>query len=266
MTIKEVIDYLESIAPPYLQESYDNAGLIVGNPFEEVKGILCCLDSVEAIVEEAIKLGCNLIVAHHPIIFRGLKKLNGKTYVERTVMQAIKNDIAIFAIHTNLDNVYENGVNGKIAERLGLLQTEILAPKKVILDEDNAIGSGMIGFLEKPMEALDFLNYLKTTMQVGCVKYTQLLDKQIHKVAVCGGSGGFLLNKAIAQKADIFITSDYKYHEFFDADGKIVIADIGHFESEQFTIELLHQLISQKFPNFATHFTKVNTNPVKYLC
>lgn len=266
MCIKEVTDYLESIAPPNLQESYDNAGLIVGNPYDEVRGILCCLDSVESIVEEAINLDCNLIVAHHPIVFRGLKKLNGKNYVERTVMKAIKHDIAIFAIHTNLDNVYKNGVNGKIAEKLGLINTEILAPKKDIPNEDKEIGSGMIGYLEKPMAEMDFLKYLKTTMEVGCVKYTQLLQKDIHKVAVCGGSGGFLLKNAIAQKADIFITADYKYHEFFDADGQIVIADIGHYESEQYTIELLHDLISQKFPNFATHFTKVNTNPVEYLC
>jgi len=349
MKIKELTNYLETIAPPAYQESYDNAGLIVGDSAVELEGALICLDAIEAVIDEAIELGCNLVIAHHPIVFRGLKKLNGKNYVERVVMKAIKNDIAIYAIHTNLDNVYHNGVNAKIAEKLGLQNTRILAPKQTLkkliayLPIENAeatkqalfeagaetingfnkislsvsneeylaqsneisvrlevlfssalkwqilsalnqttaenviheilavenyhekVGSGMVGELAKPMEEKAFLEFLKNTMKAGVVKYTDLSGKPIKKVAVCGGAGGFLLNHAIAQKADIFITSDYKYHEFFDADGKIIIADIGHFESEQFTIDLLFDILTNKFSNFAAHCTKVSTNPVNYL-
>lgn len=339
MKIKDLTSYLEIIAPPVYQEDYDNAGLIVGDPGAELKGVLCCLDSTEAIVDEAIAKGCNFIVAHHPIVFRGLKRLTGRNYVERTVLKAIKNDIAIYAIHTNLDNVYYQGVNAKICEKLGLINTRILAPKKAVrkisvaVTSDNlkitrnlllnaglteisafeqinytaegseewiklealvplglegqvqnvlrkqdlqaeifdmhtpnpTIGSGMIGELAKPMAELDFLKHVKNALNTGCVKYTALRDQDVFTVAVCGGAGGFLLPQAIGQEADIFITSDYKYHEFFDADGKIVIADIGHFESEQFTIELLYEIISKKFSNFALHCTEVVTNPVQYL-
>ena len=350
MKIKELTSFLETIAPPSYQESYDNAGLIVGDPNTEVQGVLVCLDSTEAILDEAISKKCNVVVAHHPIVFRGMKRFNGKNYVERVVMKAIKNDIAIYAIHTNLDNVYQNGVNAKIAEKLGLENTSILSPKaglkkiftfvptehseKVraalfkagagnvpnfnelsyatigvgtnaqktgaqvkleftfpairqstiikalksshpdanisydiisIENKNSEVGSGMIGYLKKPMAEKEFLQKVKKQMKAGCVRYTKLRRKRISKVAVCGGSGGFLLGDAIRQGADIFITSDYKYHEFFDADGKIVIADIGHYESEQFTIELLYDIITQKFSNFAAYFTEVNTNPVNYL-
>lgn len=350
MKIKELTNYLETIAPSSYQESYDNAGLIVGNPNDEIQGVLVCLDSTEAIIEEAIQKKCNVVVAHHPIVFRGLKRFNGSSYVERVVMKAIKNDIAIYAIHTNLDNVYYKGVNAKIAERLGLEKTQILAPKpglkklftfvpteysekvraalfeagagdipnfktlsyatvgvgtnnqqggaqvklevafpaakqsaiiKALQDshpyydvpydiisienQNSEVGSGMIGYLKKPVSEKDFLQKMKKQMRVGCVRYTKLRRKKIHKVAVCGGAGGFLLKHAIRQGADVFITADYKYHEFFDADNKIVIADIGHYESEQFTIELLHNIISEKFSTFAAYFTEVNTNPVNYL-
>ncbi len=348
MLIKEVIQYLESIAPPQYQESYDNAGLIVGNANWKITGALICLDSIEDIVEEAIAKGCNLIIAHHPIVFKGLKRFNGKNYIERTVIKAIKADIAIYAIHTNLDNMYHNGVNAMIAKRLGLKKTKILAPKKVLkkvfvfvpikaidkvrnklfaagaghtdarnvsymgigagtknvsgeavaklevsfptdiqhkiafLLEDTlskfiisydiveiennlaSIGSGMIGKLPTAMNSLKFLSFLKKQMNASCIKHTALLDKKIKNVAVCGGSGGFLLSDAIRQGADIFITADYKYHEFFDANGQIIIADIGHYESEQFTNELLYGLLKQKFRNFATQITEHNTNPVQY--
>ncbi|MEM7102522.1 MAG: Nif3-like dinuclear metal center hexameric protein [Bacteroidota bacterium] len=266
MKIKDLISHLESIAPPVYQESYDNAGLIVGNPSEMLNGVLLCLDSTEAVIDEAIEKGCNLVIAHHPIVFFGLKRFNGSNYVERTVMKAIKNDIAIYAAHTNLDNVY-NGVNAKISERLGLTNKHILLPKNEPgVDEDPArvIGSGMIGTLEQPMKEKAFLQLLKDRMQASVVKHTQLLGKPISKVAVCGGAGGFLLKHAIREGAQIFITSDYKYHEFFDADGKIIIADIGHFESEQFTIQLFEELIREKFSTFAVRLTEVNTNPVSY--
>ena len=350
MKIKELTSFLETIAPSAYQESYDNSGLIVGNPNDEINGVLICLDSTEAIIDEAIEKKCNVVVAHHPIVFRGLKRFNGKHYVERVVMKAIKNDVAIYAIHTNLDNVYSNGVNAKIAQKLGLINTQILAPKsglkkiftfvpteysekvraalfaagagdipkfdnlsyatvgvgtqnqnggaqvkleftfpsvkqnaiiKALQDshpyfdvpydiisienKNTEVGSGMIGYLKDPMSEKDFLQKVKKQMKAGCVKYTKLRRKKISKVAVCGGSGGFLLKDAIRQGADIFITSDYKYHEFFDADGKIVIADIGHYESEQYTIELLYDIITEKFSNFAAYFTEINTNPVNYM-
>jgi dinuclear metal center YbgI/SA1388 family protein len=263
MQIKSILNHLESIAPPRLQESYDNAGLITGDPNWTCNGVLFCLDSTEAIVEEAISLGCNLIVAHHPIVFKGLRRFNGKNYVERTIIKAIKNDVAIYAIHTNLDNVYQHGVNAKIAEKLGLQNTSILAQK---LGENNPeIGAGVIGEFKNPMNETNFLQFVKTTMGAGVVRYTQPLGRDIKKVAVCGGTGSFLLQDAIRAGADAFVTADFKYHEFFDADGHLLIADIGHFESEQFTIELLFSLVSEKFPNFALHSTKRLTNPVNYL-
>ncbi len=363
MKVKELINYLEELAPKAYQESYDNAGLIVGNPNDEIKGVLITLDSTENVIEEAIQKNCNLVIAHHPIVFKGLKKITGKNYVERTIIKAIKNDVAIYAIHTNLDNVV-NGVNFKIAERLNLQNVKILAPKSDILmklvvfvpieftnqlldllylagageignysncsfrvngkgtfnpnikanpfigesnvvaeveenrievifpshlqnpilnamraghpyeeiayylsflnNQNQEVGSGAVGELDKPMNEMEFLGYLKEKMNVKIIKYTNLLGKPISKVAVCGGAGGFLLNSAITQKADIFITSDYKYHEYFDADNRIIIADIGHFESEQFTKDLLKDYICKKFTNFAVHLSETITNPVNY--
>ena len=348
MQIKKVISYLETIAPPAYQEAYDNAGLIVGDPSWEVTGAMVCLDSTEAVIDEAINNDCNLVIAHHPIVFKGLKRFNGRNYVERVVMMAIKHDIAIYAIHTNLDNVYANGVNGRIAQQLNLLNTQILRPKqgmkkltlyvpanqsdtlrnnlfkagageigtirhlshasvgagtrnssgsaevrlemifpavaqrrieKIIseegsdihydtatLDNENPlVGSGIIGELKESMAERAFLEQMKRKMKATCVRYTALRRRKVRKVAICGGSGGFLLRDAIAQSADVFITADYKYHEFFDADGQIVIADIGHYESEQYTIELLYSLLSENFSKFAVFATTVNTNPVNYL-
>lgn len=260
MKISDILSVLESIAPPNLQESYDNAGLIVGDPNAEVRGVLFCLDSTEAIVEEAVARGCNLVVAHHPIVFRGLKRLNGATYIERTVMQAVRQNVAIYAIHTNLDNVYKQGVNSKIAEKIGLADTRILAPKPT----DFEIGAGLLGNLPKPMSEVDFLQHLKTSLNTQCIRHTALRGKPVQKVAVCGGAGSFLLPEALRLKADVFVSADFKYHEFFDAEGRLVIADVGHFESEQFTIELLHGIVREKFPTFALHLTNLNTNPVFY--
>jgi dinuclear metal center YbgI/SA1388 family protein len=276
MLIQDIIAHLETIAPPAYQESYDNAGLIVGNKTTAVTGILTCLDSTEAIIEEAIRYHCNLIVAHHPIVFRGLKTLTGSNYIERVLIKAIQHNIAIYAIHTNLDNVYHSGVNAKIAERLSLKNTRIIDTKKinntVIIDnqtytleaKSKIVGAGMVGNLEKPLSEAQFMAFLKSSMKVNTVRHTQFLGKNVQKVAVCGGAGGFLLQKAIAQGADVFVTADYKYHEFFDADGKILICDIGHYESEQFTIELLVEIISEKFRNFAVRKTEIVTNPVFY--
>ena len=261
MKIKDILSTLESIAPPYLQESYDNAGLIVGDPEAAVTGVLFCLDSTEAVVNEAVEKGCNLVVAHHPIVFRGLKRLNGANYVERTVMQAIRQNVAIYAIHTNLDNVYHLGVNAKIAENLGLTNTRILAPKPGQVD----IGAGLLGELPTVVPEMEFLQNVKKSLRTSCVRHTAFRGKAVRTVAVCGGSGSFLLPEALRAGADAFVTADFKYHEFFDAEGKLVIADIGHFESEQFTIELLHDIVREKFPTFALHLTEVNTNPVFYL-
>ncbi len=364
MKIKEIDKYLESMAPLNFQEIYDNAGLLIGDDETECTGILISLDVTESIIEEAVQKKCNLIVAHHPIIFRGIKKLNGKNYVERTVMSAIKNNMAVYAIHTNLDNVLE-GVNKKIAEKLGLQHCKTLLPKEGTLQKlvtfspiknadevrktlfeagagaigkyeecsfniagsgtfrakegshpfvgkigerhlenevrievifpsflqkkviyslksahpyeevpyyihslenlQDTAGSGLIGELSENIDENELLKKVRTTFHLSVIKHTALLTKPVKKIAVCGGAGIFLLGKAMAAGAEVFITSDIKYHEFFDADGKILLADIGHYESEQFTMELLIELLQQKFTNFAVLKTEINTNPVHYL-
>lgn len=260
-TVRDLVNFFEEIAPARLQESYDNSGLILGDPEMEIKGVLCCLDSTEAIVEEAIEKNCNVIVAHHPIVFSGLKRLTGSSYIERTVIKAIRAGIAVYAIHTNLDNVLHKGVNERIAKKLGLQNIKILQ----IREGENNIGAGLIGEIPEAVSAVDFLAKIKSSMRTACVRYTRLGDKPVKKVAVCGGSGSFLLAEAIAQGADIFVSADFKYHQFFDAEDKIIIADVGHYESEQFTIDLLFELIQNNFRNFAAHCTNLNTNPIKYL-
>lgn len=261
--LSELITYLESIAPPSYQMSYDNSQLLVGDPSMHVHGVLTTLDCIEQTIDEAIDKKCNVIIAHHPIIFGGLKQLTGSNYVERTVIKAIKHDIAIYAIHTNLDSVLQNGVNGEIAKRLGLNDIRILAPE-LQHDEKGTIGSGVVGSLGHAMSTKAFLQHLKDEMAVTVIKHTALVKDSISKVAVCGGAGSFLLGQAKRAKADIFITSDFKYHEYFDADGDTIIADIGHYESEQFTIDLLYRLIDQKFSTFAPRKTELSTNPVYY--
>ena len=238
MKVKTVIDYLHTIAPNTYQEPYDNSGLLVGSYDDTVTGALVSLDVTEAVIEEAISLGCNLIISHHPIIFSGIKRLTGRNYVERCIKAAIKHDINLFAIHTNLDNVYENGVNTNIAKRLNLRDVQILRPKAEL--GDNGVGSGIIGSID-PMEEEAFLHLVKEKMEVNCIKHTKLLSKKVNKIAVCGGSGRFLLDDAI------------------------IIADIGHYESEQFTTHMLWEILTRKFTTFAAHYTKVDTNPVTYL-
>jgi len=262
MKIRQVTSFLESIAPLKYQESYDNCGLIIGDSNSEVKGALITLDCTEDIIDEAIDTGCNLVIAHHPIVFSGLKKFNGSNYIQRTVIKAIKNNIAIYAIHTNLDNVH-NGVSAKIAEKLGLENCKILLLKEGL--NTDLVGSGIIGELNVSVDVLLFLKNLKLNMQTDCVRHTTLVSQQIKRVAVCGGSGSFLLKNAIAAKADVFISADFKYHEFFDAENKIVIADIGHYESEQFTKDLIYDLLVKNFTKFAVRLSKLNTNPIKYL-
>jgi dinuclear metal center YbgI/SA1388 family protein len=267
MKLSTIIGALEESVPLDLQESYDNAGLILGDPDMDIRGALISIDTTENIIEEAIEQGCNLVLSHHPVIFKGIKKITGETYVERTILKAIRHDIAIYAIHTNLDNILFNGVNGKIAEKLGLVDLSVLSEKSYS-DSDSFgnqhFGAGVVGYLEQPISETDFLTTLKNAMDLTVIRYTSLLNKPIHKIAVCGGAGSFLLPRAIEQKADIYISADFKYHEFFDADNKIIIADIGHFESEQYTMELLHDIMTEKFPNFAARYAKTITNPIKY--
>jgi len=363
MKINEIIRELEEFAPLSLQESYDNAGLITGKLNDECTAVILSIDTTEAVIQEAINKGANLVISHHPIVFSGLKKLNGKNYIERTIIKAIKNDIAIYAAHTNMDNI-STGVNAKICKKLNLLNCEILSPikenlKKLVTfiptehlekvsaaifeagaghignydncsyntngtgsfralegakpfvgnlgethfeDEArfetifpahkqakiinallnnhpyeevaydiypldniyNKTGAGMIGELENAIHEKDFLDKIKKLFDVSCIRHTNLLNKTIKKVAVCGGSGSFLLTKAMSRSADIFITGDFKYHQFFDAENKILIADIGHYESEQYTKELFYDILTKKFPNFAFYFSEVNTNPVNY--
>ena len=262
MKIIEVTNFLEQYAPLEYQETYDNCGLIIGDANAEIKGVLIALDCIESVIDEAIATGCNLIVAHHPIIFSGLKKLNGSNYIERTVIKAIKNDIAIYAIHTNLDNMH-NGVSAKIAEKLGLENCKVLAPKSDLINKQ--VGSGIIGELKTAVNTEQFLMDIKENMQTDCVRYTPIVNQEIKRVAVCGGSGSFLLKNAIEAKVDIFITADFKYHEFFTAENDIIIADIGHYESEQFTKELIYDLLINNFSKFAVRLSKVNTNPINYL-
>lgn len=363
-TIGDLIQHLEGHAPRATQETYDNCGLIVGDAQAVISGVLIALDCIEAVIDEAIAKNCNLVIAHHPIVFKGLKSFTGKNYVERTVIKAIQNNIAIFAIHTNLDN-YRFGVNHRIGQLLSLKNLHILAPKegnlvKIVVfvptDHADAVrlamsaegagqignydacsfnssgfgtfragqgsqpfvgnhgdlhqeaelrlemicrkeyvsrvllamnqahpyeevaydiislqnsdafqGAGMVGELETPVDAAEFLKFVKKQFRCGVVKHTKLPGKQVQRIAFCGGSGSFLLSNAKAARADVFITADYKYHEFFDAEDQIVIADIGHFESEQYTVNLIGDLLNEKNVIFAVHFTETNTNPVNYL-
>lgn len=261
MKVNEVIEFLHSIAPKQYQEDFDNSGLLVGSYDDNITGVLVSLDVTEEVLAEAVELGCNMIVSHHPIIFSGIKRLTDQTYVQRIIKKAIQANLNLFAIHTNLDNVFDNGVNTNIGKIIGLTEMEILRPKNPEIQD---VGSGIIGQIEA-IEALDFLKDLKKKMQLTSIKYTNLLTKPIERVAICGGSGRFLLPDAIQKGADIFISSDFKYHEFFDADNQIIIADIGHYESEQYTTRMLWEIISKKFSSFAAHYTKVDTNPVNYL-
>ena len=363
MIISEVTSFLEEMAHPSLQESYDNTGLIVGYPTIDCKGILVSLDVTEEVIDEAVAKGCNLVIAHHPIVFKGLKRIPGSGYVGRIVTSAIKKDINIYALHTNLDNVIE-GVNGMIASKLGLLSQKVLDEKPGMLKKlytyvplkhleavrdsifqtgagqlgkysecsfttagrgtfkagegadpftgeigkrheeeevrleiifpswketeviralksshpyeevayevislDNryaALGSGLVGELPSEVSEKEFLQQLHRAFEVPVLRHTALTGQKIKTVAICGGAGSFLTSKALAAGAQVFVSADFKYHEFFDAEGRILIADIGHYESEQYTIDLLKAKLEEKFPNFAVLKTGVNTNPVRY--
>ncbi len=277
LRIHEIVSAFEAVAPLALQESYDNSGLIVGDRDAEVTRALLCLDCTEAVVEEAIGKGCDIIIAHHPIVFGGLKRFTGGDYVQRTVIKAIQNNIAIYACHTNLDNVLRGGVNERIAQQLGFDVECVLRPIAVdfgsfanqggVVDSEvfRTAGPGILCNLQKPMNVLDFLQHVKERMGADVVKYTKCDVEVVGKVAICGGAGSFLIGDALRAGADAFITSDVKYHEFFDAQGKMLLCDIGHYESEKYTIDLFSNILSAKFPKFATIFAGTITNPIDYL-
>lgn len=364
MKIADILAPLESWAPETYQESYDNAGLLAGSRDWELKGALLSLDLTEEVLQEAIEKGCNLVISHHPIVFKALKRFNGNTYVERILLRAIREDVALYASHTNLDNMLL-GVNDVIASRLGLTERRILAPRQhslqklqtyvpiqdadrlrealfqagagsignysgcsfnaqgigtyrgseqthpykgqpgvahqemetkievvlplhaasavlrallethpyeevayelICLDNPHTgIGSGLIGDLPEPVDPLDFLQLVRRQMQTDCVRHTRIPKGLIQKVAVCGGAGSFLLGAAKASGADAFLSADFKYHEFFDADNQILIADVGHYESEQFTVDIFYKILTEKIPNFAPLKSCVRTNPINYL-
>lgn len=259
MTIREIAAELEAWAPPPVAESYDNVGLLTGHPDQEATGVLVNLDATEAVVEEAIRRGINLVVTHHPIWFVGRKRLNGDDYVSRTIIKAIKHDIALYACHTNLDNV-RDGVNQVMAQRLGLQEAEFLRPKP-----DPAYGSGLIGRLAEPMTKAVFLQLVKETFKCGGIRYADAPLDRISRVAVCGGAGSFLIRDALTRGADALVTADITYHKFFDNEGRLLLLDVGHYESEQYTSELIASYLSNKFANFAVHLSEVRTNPVRYI-
>ena len=277
MKIKEIIDALEIFAPLPLQDGFDNAGMQVGLTDVKATGALLCLDVTEDVVEEAINQGINLIISHHPLMFKGYKSITGKDYTERCIMNAIKNEITIYSMHTNLDNA-PNGVNYKIAEKIGLKNVKVLDPKEYMQQESSnnteenskpsewlMAGSGAIGELEEPMTETEFLKHVKRTFEAGCVKHTKLTGRLISKVAICGGAGAFLMEKAVKEHADAFVTGEIKYHDYFYYEDKILATEIGHYESEQYTKDIIQDFLNRKFPSLRTEQTKINTNPIKYL-
>ncbi|MBP5498421.1 MAG: Nif3-like dinuclear metal center hexameric protein [Muribaculaceae bacterium] len=260
MKIREITQAIETVAPLSLQEDFDNAGIQVGNEQDELRGILLCTDVTEPIVEEAIEKGRNLIISHHPLIFHPIKKIAGQTHIERIIALAIKNDISIYCAHTNMDSA-PGGVNHVIAAKMGLTDVTFMDPKE---GENGVNGIGVIGNCT-PQKASDFLKKVKETFGVATLRFSGDTSKVIRRVALCGGAGGFLLNKAIELGADIFVTADLRYHEFMGHEDTIIIADIGHYESEHFTKEIFFDIITKKNPNFAVSFAQTEENQIKYI-
>ena len=256
-----MVNALEKFAPLPLQEDYDNAGLQVGLTETEVSGALLCLDVTEQVIDEAAAKGCNLVVSHHPLIFRGLKQVSDANYVQRCVRKAILQGITIVSMHTNIDNAV-GGVNYKMAEKMGLSGVSMLAPKSVAGIEG---GSGVIGEWESPMKADAFVRMLKETFHVECVQTNALLQREIRKVALCGGAGAFLLDAALACGADAFVTGEMHYHDFFGHDQDIQICVIGHYQSEQYTSEIFKSIIEERCGGVRCFLTQCHTNPIIYL-
>lgn len=260
MKVSDILNCITEVAPIDWQESYDNAGLQVGDENAEAKKALVTLDVTEELVDEAIAKGCDLIVSHHPLIFRGLKQITPYSAIGRAVMKAIKHDIAIISMHTNLDNSYL-GVNAILAEKLGLVNLRILQPTT---PDPQLRGAGMIGEFAEAMSEKDFLRRVAETIGSPCLRHSAFTGRGVKRVAMCGGSGSFLLSEACAQQADAFLTADVKYHDFFLPEGDLLFVDGGHFETEQFTKELICGLIRKKFPTFAAEIAETNTNSVHY--
>ena len=262
MKIKEVLCALEQFAPLPLQESWDNAGLQIGLTEAEVSGVLLCLDVTESIVDEAVQKGCNLVVSHHPLLFRGLKQISDQTYVQRTVLKAIKNDICVVSMHTNMDNA-RGGVNFKIAERLGLSDIRFGTATEEVQEPQS--GSWVMGTLAEPMEAHNFIMHVKQSLEAKSAMCNELLHRPIRKVAICGGAGDFLLDEVIGKGADAFLTGEMHYHQYFGHEQHIQICVVGHYESEHFTAELFRDLIVRTCPGIRTEIAETNTNPIIYL-
>jgi dinuclear metal center YbgI/SA1388 family protein len=259
MKIADIIQHLETIAPLEYQEDYDNSGLQAGDAGNECTGVLVSLDCTEEVVREAIQKKCNLIVSHHPVIFHPIQRVTPENDGGKVLMAAIRAGLSLYAIHTNLDNL-PGGVNATIADKLSLNSRKILLPKAGSPD----IGSGLIGNLEKPVSALQFLEDLRKAFFIPVIRHSPLTGRPVFRIALCGGAGSFLISNALCEKADFFITGDIKYHQFFESGGEMVIADIGHFESEQFTMDLIRDVILKKFRNFAVLKSGTVTNPVNY--
>lgn len=261
MKARQVLDALEQYAPLPLQDGFDNAGLQIGLTEEqEVTGALLCLDVTESVIDEAEREGCNLIIAHHPLLFHGLKSITGKSYVERCVVKAIRKGIAIYAAHTNLDNAQE-GVNHRIANRIGLTDLQFLTSK----ESEIPVGAGVIGMLPEEEDEKDFLLRLKVLFGIQSIRHNRLSGRKISRVALCGGAGGFLLGNAIAQGANAFLTGEMRYHDYFGHDDELLIAEMGHYESEQFTIDIFEDILRTRFPELRIVKTSLNTNPINYL-
>ena len=267
--VRDVIRALELFAPLPLQESYDNAGLQIGLTEAEVSGALLCLDVTEEVIAEALEMDCDLIISHHPLLFHGLKRISDSTQVERCVRLALQHDISIYSAHTNLDNT-EDGVNFRIAEKLGLQDVELMMPRRVTVTIDDHVqpvkaGSGVIGFLPESDDSLQFLQRVKEAFGVECLMHNELLQRPIQSVALCGGAGDFMLDEAVRLQADAFLTGEMHYHQFFGHDQQIQIAVLGHYQSERYTPDLLFSVLSRKFPSLPLFRSRVNTNPIKYL-
>ena len=261
MKAKQVLDALEQYAPLPLQDSFDNAGLQIGLTAEqEVTGALLCLDVTEAVIDEAERMGCNLIVAHHPLLFHGLKSITGKSYVERCVIKAIQKGIGIYAAHTNLDNA-EGGVNYRIAEKIGLTNLSFLEAKPAAMPA----GAGIMGELAEAESEREFLERLKVLFGIQCIRHNRMNGRKIRRVALCGGAGGFLLSQAIAQGADAFLTGEMRYHDYFGHEDELLIAEMGHYESEQYTVDIFAEVLRERFSELKMRKTTNNTNPINYL-
>ena len=262
MTVKDIMACITEIAPLQWQEHYDNAGIQVGDPDAEVHKALICLDITEEIVDEAIDRQCDLIISHHPLIFHGLKHITPATYIERAITKALKRDIAMVSMHTNLDNSYL-GVSRVLAEKLGLNNLQLLQPSE---SDPEVCGAGMVGEFAAPMDEPDFLRLVADSIGSPCLRHSALTGRSIKRVALCGGSGTPFMPDALRQKADAYLTADIKYHDFFVPEGKILLVDGGHFETEQFTKQLIKELIQKKIPTFAAEIAATNTNAVHYFC